>query len=121
MSDDLKDILSNLNPDIDQETLLRYLQGTLSAEKQHEVEKKIMDHEFEADAVEGLEQFQDKKKIQDMVLQLNRDLKKKTEKKNKYKNARKAALDPWVILAIILVLVLVVISYFIIRRYLHQG
>ena len=35
MSENLKDILSHLNPDIDQETLLLYLQGKLSTEQQH--------------------------------------------------------------------------------------
>ena len=52
MSENLKDILSHLNPDIDQETLLLYLQGKLSTEQQHEVEKQMMDNDFEADALE---------------------------------------------------------------------
>jgi len=43
MSEDLKDILSNLNPDVDQETLLQYLQGKLSAQDQHDLEKQMMD------------------------------------------------------------------------------
>ena len=52
MSESLKDILSNLNPDIDQETLLQYLQGKLTAEQQHELEKQMMENEFESDALE---------------------------------------------------------------------
>jgi len=39
MPGDLKDILSRLSPDVDQEILLRYLQGKLSSEQQHELEK----------------------------------------------------------------------------------
>ena len=60
MSENLKDILSNLNPDIDQETLLQYLQGKLSPQEQHELEKQILDNEFAADAIDGLQDFKDK-------------------------------------------------------------
>ncbi len=42
MQENLKDILSNLSTEVDQETLLLYLQGKLSAEQQHEVEKKML-------------------------------------------------------------------------------
>jgi hypothetical protein len=71
MSENLKDILSHLNPDIDQATLLLYLQGKLSAEEQHEVEKQIIDNEFEADAIEGLQNFKDKRNLSSLVDQLN--------------------------------------------------
>jgi hypothetical protein len=43
MQENLKDILTNLSTEVDQETLLLYLQGKLSAEQQHEVEKKMKD------------------------------------------------------------------------------
>ena len=43
MSDNLKDILSHLSPEIDQETLLLYLQNKLSVEKKHEVERKLLE------------------------------------------------------------------------------
>ena len=42
MTDNLKDILSHLSTDIDQETLLLYLQDKLSEEKKHEVEKTLL-------------------------------------------------------------------------------
>ena len=80
MSDDLKDILSNLNKDIEQEKLLDYLNKQLSAADAHDVEKQMTDDEFMNDAVEGLEQFKDKKDLSFLVDQLNRDLKKQTAK-----------------------------------------
>ena len=85
MSEDLKDILSNLNPEIDQETLMRYLQGKLSAEEQHEVEKTITNDDFDSDALEGLQNFKDKRNINLLVDQLKKDLRKKTEKKKRFK------------------------------------
>jgi uncharacterized membrane protein YukC len=116
MKENLKDILSNLSTDIDQETLLLYLQGKLSAEDQHEVERKMLDNEFASDAIEGLKNINDQQKLQILVDQLNRDLRKKTEKKKAYLEKRKLKVDPWVIITIVLILVLVVVSYFIILR-----
>ena len=63
MPDDLKDILSHLSTDIDQETLLLYLQDKLSEEKKHEVEKKLLENEFANDAMEGLQEIKDKQQI----------------------------------------------------------
>ena len=40
MPGNLKDILAHLSTEIDQETLLLYLQDKLSPEKKHELEKK---------------------------------------------------------------------------------
>jgi hypothetical protein len=120
MSDNLKDILSHLNPDIDQETLLLYLQGKLSAEQQHEVEKQMMDENFESDALEGLESFGDKRKLTELVSQLNHDLRKRTDKKKRLRQKLELKIDPWVIATVIIVLLLVVISYFILHRYLQR-
>ena len=86
MPDNLKDILSHLSADIDQETLLLYLQDKLSDEKKHEVEKKLLDNEFASDAMEGLQEFKDKQRVAHLVDMLNRDLKKKTERKKRGKN-----------------------------------
>ncbi len=117
MQENLKDILSNLSTEVDQETLLLYLQGKLSAEQQHEVEKKIMDNEFASDALEGLQNFKDQQRLQALVEQLKKDLIKKTDKKKAYLEKRRIKLDPWVIIALVVILVLVVISYFIIQKY----
>jgi len=116
MNENLKDILSGLNPDIDQETLLLYLQGKLSAQEQHEVEKKILDNEFAADALEGLQDFKDKKNITALVDQLNADLKKRTEKKKKSREKRKLNLDSNLVIAVVIILLLILISYLIIRK-----
>lgn len=119
MQENLKDILSNLSTDIDQETLLLYLQGKLSAEQQHEVEKRMMENDFTADAMEGLQNIKDQQKLQLLVGQLNRDLRKKTGKKNEYREKRKIKQDPWILIAILLILALAVAGYFIIQMYMQ--
>ena len=120
MQENLKDILSNLSTDVDQETLLLYLQGKLSAEQQHELEKQMLDNDFTTDAFEGLQSFKNSHEVQSLVEQLNRDLKKKTEKKKAFRNKLKLKQDPWILIAAILILLLAVISYIVIHRYLRS-
>lgn len=119
MQDKLKDILTHLSTEVDQETLLLYLQGKLTAEQQHELEKQMVDNPFAADALEGLQTFKDKRQIQFLIDQLNRDLKKKTEKKKAYKEKLRLRQDPWIVITIFIILMLVVISFLIIQKYLQ--
>ena len=116
MPDNLKDILSHLSTDIDQETLLLYLQGKLSEEKKHEVEKKLLDNEFANDAMEGLQEFKDKQQIAYMVDMLNRDLKKKTEKKRQRREKMKLPDQSWLYISIIIIILLIIISYIVVRQ-----
>ena len=119
MQENLKDILSNLSTDIDQETLLLYLQGKLSAEQQHELEKSMIENEFAADAFEGLQSFKNKPQLQLLVEQLNKDLKKKTDKKKAYREKLKIKQETWSLIAVVLILLLIVISYFVIHKYFN--
>jgi len=118
MSDDLKDILSNLNKDIEQDKLLDYLNKKLSADEAHELEKQMTDDVFMNDAVEGLEQFRNKKDLSLLVDQLNSELKKQTAKKKLKKEKRKLADQPWLYITIVTLLLLVVISFVLIKRFL---
>jgi hypothetical protein len=118
MSDELKNILSNLNKEIEQEKLLDYLNKKLSAPDAHEVEKQMADDEFINDAVEGLESFKNRKNLSLYVEQLNQGLKQQLEKKKKRKEKRRLKEQPWTYFTIILLLILVVICYVLVKRYL---
>ena len=120
MQENLKDILSNLSTDVDQETLLLYLQGKLSAEQQHEVEKKMMTTNFTDDAMDGLQEIKNKEKISSLVEQLNRDLHKKLEKKKKKREKLRFKDQPWLYIAIFIILLLIVLSYMVIQKMLQQ-
>jgi hypothetical protein len=120
MSDDLKDILSNEHPEIDQETLMLYLQGKLTPEQKHEVEKQLMKGDFEEEAMEGLNEFKDKEQIQYTVEALNRDLKKKTEKKKKRREKMKLPDQTWIVVSVVIVLLLVIVSYVVIKKLIHN-
>lgn len=120
MPDNLKDILSHLSTEVDQETLMKYLEGRLSDEQKHELEKRMLDSDFTNDAVEGLQQIKDKRNISGLVEQLNRDLHKKLEKKKKRIEKLKFKDQPWLYIAIVIVLLLIVLSYIIVHRMLQQ-
>jgi predicted secreted protein len=115
MPGNLKDILSHLSTDIDQETLMLYLQDQLSEERKHEVEKKLLENEFANDALEGLQEIKDQQQIAYMVDMLNRDLKKKTEKKKQRRAKMKLPDQSWLYISIVIVLLLIIISYMVIR------
>jgi hypothetical protein len=117
MSENLKDILSNLSPEIDQETLLLYLQNKLSAERKHEVEKKLLENEFAGDAEEGLQGIKDKQRITYMVEMLNRDLKKKLAKKKQRQEKMRIKDQPWLYMSVIILILLIVIAYIVVRLY----
>lgn len=118
MQENLKDILSNLSTHIDQETLLLYLQGKLSVEKQHEIEKQIIDSDFESDAFEGLHKIKDQKHLQSLVDQLNHDLKKKTARKKAIREKLRIKDEPWLLIAVIIILLLIIISFIVIQNQL---
>lgn len=118
MSENFKDILSNLSTDIDQETLLLYLQGKLSEDKKHAVEKQLLQNEFDEDAIDGLQEIKDKQQIQYMVEMLNRDLKKKTTKKKKRREKMKIKDQPWLYISILILILLIALCYIVIRRML---
>jgi predicted secreted protein len=120
MSENFKDILSNLSTEVDQETLLLYLQGKLSEDRKHEVEKQLLQNEFDDEAVEGLQRFKDKEQLQYMVEMLNRDLKKKTEKKKKRREKMNIKDQPWLYISILIIMLLIVLSYLVIQRMLKD-
>jgi hypothetical protein len=120
MPGNLKDILSNLSTDIDQETLLLYLQDKLPEDKKHEVEKKLLENEFANDALEGLQEFRDKQQISYMVEMLNRDLKKKVEKNKKRRAKLKIPDQSWLYISIIIIILLIVISYLVIYKSMQK-
>jgi hypothetical protein len=119
MPSNYKDIFSHLSTEIDQETLLLYLQDKLSPEMKHEVEKKLLESDFTDDAAEGLKEIKDKKQIAYMVEMLNRDLKKKLEKKKQRREKMRIKDQTWLYISILMVILLIIISYIVIHKYLQ--
>ncbi|HMH33698.1 MAG TPA: hypothetical protein VK543_11740 [Puia sp.] len=119
MTNELFNILSNSNKDIDNQKLMDYLSGKLSEREKHEVEKMMNDNHFISDAVEGLENLPDKKKLQAYVDQLNQDLHNQIQKTKERRIQKRIREYPWIYLAIILILVLSIVGYVVIRMFLR--
>jgi len=119
MSDDLLNILSNSNKDIDNQKLMDYISGKLPAVETHDFEKTLVDSEMMNDAVEGLQKIKNKD-ISGLVEQLNANLHKQLEKSKSKKLKRRIKDLPWLYLIIILVLIFILISFFIIKKNLDS-
>lgn len=116
MSDDLLNILSNSNKDIDNQKLMDYLSGKLSKQEQHEIEKEMADNEMMSDAVEGLKAMQSQQNIQGYVEQLNKDLNRQLQQKKARRKKRQIKDAPHIYIAVILVLALIIITYMLIQQ-----
>lgn len=114
MSIDLLKILSDSNKDIDNQKLMDYLSGHLSATELHEVEKSMADSAFVNDAMEGLIKVKNSRDISLLVEQLNNDLGKKLQQKKNLKEKRRLKEYPWIYFAIVLILLLAILSWFVI-------
>ena len=119
MSDELLNILSNSNKDIDNQKLMNYLSGKLSAHEKHDFEKSLVDSEMLNDAIEGLEKLKNKN-VSVLVEQLNTNLHKQLEKKKAKKLKRRVKDFPWLYLSIILILLIILISFLVIKRHLDS-
>lgn len=116
MNNDLLNILSNSNKDIDNQKLMDYLAGKLSEQEKNEVERWMADNEFANEAMEGLQDFPDNKNLDGYVSQLNKELNQYIQQKKQRRERRRFQEQPWTYLAIFLILVLIILAYIVIKR-----
>ena len=121
MSNDLFNILTNSNKDIDNQKLMDYLSGRLSEHEKHEVEAWMNENEFANEAVEGLQKFSDKKDLQTYVDQLNRELNQYIQEKKNRRERKKLKDNPYVYLTIFVILILTVFGYFVIQMLIKNS
>lgn len=106
------------NETIDEQMLIKYLEGKLSDLERFEVEKQIIDSAFVSDAVDGLKQFNQPNQLNELKTQLNKQLKKEISKKSKRKKMRKLQDQPWLVVAIFSILFLCIMGFLLIHFYL---
>lgn len=119
MADELNDILS-FNPDgISREQLMKYLNGELSSEEQHKVEKAMIDSGMINDAVEGLQYIRDKSKLSAIQQELDTHLSQYLQKR-KIRNGKKNIFGlSWIIIIIVIVLLLILAGFAVV--FLEKG
>ena len=116
MNNDLLNILSNSNKDIDNQKLMDYLAGKLPEDQKHEVEQWMVENDFANEAVEGLQDFKTKKDLQVYVNQLNKELNQYIQEKKKRRQRKRFKEDPQIYITIVIVLVLVVVAWLVINK-----
>ncbi|MET0300899.1 MAG: hypothetical protein ABW036_14100 [Flavitalea sp.] len=121
MNKDILNILSNSNKDIDNQKLMDYLSGKLSEAEKHEVEVWMSDTDFANDAVEGLQEFDKKKDLQQYVDTLNKELNQYIQVKKKRREKKRLKENPWMYVTIFIILVVIVLGYFIIHQLMNKG
>jgi ferric-dicitrate binding protein FerR (iron transport regulator) len=119
MNNDLLNILSNSNKDIDNQKLMDYLSGKLSEQEKHEVEEWMVDNEFENEALEGLQQLAGKKNLEGYVDQLNKELHQYIRDKKSRREKRKIDNSFWVYTAIVFILLVIILAWMVISRLHH--
>ena len=119
MSDDLLNILSNSNKDVDNQKLMDYLSNKLSAEEKHEFEKILVDSDLASDAIEGLDQFKNKKDPVAFAEQLNRNLQKQLEKKKGMREKRRFKDISWLYFTILLIIIIILIAFLVVFKFLR--
>jgi len=112
---DLDNILHN-DEELNEEQLMKYLEGNLSDEEKHAVEKQMADSAFVNDAVEGLQSFANPVNIETYVEQLNRQLHKQTAEKKRRKEKRKLKQQDWIIMSVIIVILLCMLAYLVVNE-----
>lgn len=118
MNKHLKDIFSNSPTSVDPEKLLAYLNKELPPKEAQAIEEKLAADEFEQSALEGLEAIRNKKNLDNITHQLNRELQKKIKKRNQQKNKGRLHHPPLILAVILIFLLLIVLTYWIINRML---
>lgn len=103
----------NILPNDDE--LMKYVQGKSLPEDARHIEEEMLSSPFVNDAVEGLQNFGNKKNINDVVDKLNNQLHKQIQKPKSRRDKRKLKGIEWVITAAIVILALCIAGYFVLR------
>jgi hypothetical protein len=117
---DLKDIL-NSDEELNQEELMRYLEGNASDEERFAIENRMAGSAFMDDAVEGLQSFKDPEVARKYAEQLDKQLQKYTAIRQARKRKRKIKDQNWLIIAILGILLLCVTGYLLIHFFMHKA
>ncbi len=100
------------NYKINEEQLLKYLNGSLNNDELHEFEKKMADSTLLNDAVEGLQTIKNKTSIDHYVSDLNKQLHEFTTSKKRRRLKNKSSINFWIIASIVLIIIICIIGYF---------
>jgi len=111
MAGNIEDIMNSSSGRLDEQKLMDYLQGKLSPDQAHEVEKMMADSGFLDDAVEGLSSMKDKQRIATILSELNSKLQTKTHQQKKKFTPLIPDTRTLALVALITILLLIIIGF----------
>ncbi|TDH27931.1 hypothetical protein EXU57_05550 [Segetibacter sp. 3557_3] len=111
------DILSGKDEEVNDDELLKYVNGDLPDEDIHRIEQKIASSAFVNDAVDGLQEFNNKERLNSYVRQLNKDLHIHLNARKSKQQKRQIKDYPYTWITIIVVLSICILGYFVIHLY----
>lgn len=115
MTDD-NNISNPYEKGIPQDPLLGYLNNALSNPEQHAFEKDMMDDPFLNDAVEGLQQYREKDKLQQVVQDLNQQLNQQIKKRKNQRAKRRYNTQPFILIAIGVLLLIIILFMLVVLK-----
>lgn len=115
MSNELNNIFNQQEDSNTPEELLKYLQGELDKNAEHQLEQRMVEDPFLNDAAEGLALIKDKDSINNTTQHLNKNLKQHLHKKRR-KSPSLFFNQSWIYVAVIILLLLIIAAYIIIVR-----
>ncbi len=113
---DLNDIL-NQDEAMNNEELMRYLEGSASETERFAIEKQMASSDFVNDAVEGLQSFSTPHQMKQYAEQLNRQLHQQMSFSQRRRNKRRLKDQRWTLIAIIVILALCLLGYAAVHLY----
>ncbi len=117
---DFKDILPDNEDHLNEDELMKYLEGNLSEADKHAFEEKMQASGFVNDAVDGLQAVKNKQHLYDYVHNLNKTLEKQLAAKKQRKEKRTIKHISAVILTALIILLICIIGYVAIHLY-HKN
>lgn len=115
MNERWKDIIDQSKDRIDPRMMIDYVEGRLSDEERHQVERILVDGSFEQDAVEGLFAMENRDRLPTIINQLQLDLSKKTRTRKKKLEAFSHHPQLLTLTTTILILLLAILGYVLYR------
>lgn len=104
------------NPENPTDPLLDYLNNALNHQEQHAFEKDMMDDPFLNDAVEGLQQYQGRDKLQHVVHDLNQQLNQQIKNRKIQRAQKRYTTQPFILIAIAVLLLLIIMFMMVVLK-----
>ncbi len=101
--------------EVDEHSLLQYLEGNMPHAQQHALEAALDSDPFLNDAIDGLYEVKDPAQLRAIAAQINAQLKRNIKNKRAQRRSRKKAVDNWGAIFVLIILLVVLICWIVMK------